>query len=342
MKRATLLVFLLACTFAFGTQDHTCQGGHNCNGGGDGSGSTPGSTSSSNSTSNATAVAVGTAISGSSSDASIKNSGNSSSTAVGVGGNAYASGGSVKNSGNSSNKNTNVNVAEGGSAEQSQGQDQSQGMSLTQTYQQVRQAPTAIAPDAYPSAPCRVSGSIGASAPIGGISLGGSKMDHECDKRETARSFALIGNRTAAYKILCTTKAAKEAKLTPAECSALESPQAQVSPIQMTVPVPSVSVTPPSVTVNPTPVTVHPVSPEPFGTIVKMDNEAKARLDGVILLLKQESGRLILRGGTPVAAATATRVRAYVVENGIDSQRVVIVPGDSTGSDVSLLFEQER
>jgi hypothetical protein len=132
---------------------------------------------------------------------------------VGIGGNSASnasskstSTSSVKNSGNSSN--TNVNVAEGGSATASNGGQQNS-QSTSYVNEQVHQAPTVIAPDAYPSAPCRVSTSIGGSAPLGGLSFGSSKLDDQCDKRETARSFALIGDKEAARQILCTTKAAK-------------------------------------------------------------------------------------------------------------------------------------
>jgi hypothetical protein len=111
------------------------------------------------------------------------------------------------------------------SAKQNQGQVQGQQQSqsanndgnkqaTTINQNQVRQAPTAYAPDAFPSAPCRVSGSAGVSAPIGGISFGGSKLDTECDKRETARAFALIGQTDSACQILLTTRAAKAAGIT--------------------------------------------------------------------------------------------------------------------------------
>lgn len=145
-----------------------------------------------------------------------------------------------------SNKNTNVNAnlgvnLQGQAQGQHQGQDQGQaqhqaqnayggtghggsatasnaGNSQSMTYNEaeqpsrlsIRTVPTAIAPDAYPSAPCRVSGSAGGSWLGGGISFGGSKMDHECDKRETARSFALLGQYEAALRILCSTRAARE------------------------------------------------------------------------------------------------------------------------------------
>lgn len=145
--------------------------------------------------------------------------------------NAQGGKSTVKNSGNSNNSNENYNgnyngnynsnVAKQG---QTQGQEQYQGQSQSATannsgnnqstsYTQVHQTPTAVAPDAFPSAPCRVAGSAAGSGPLFGFSLGASKMDDQCDKRETARSFLAIGQPNAALQILCTTKAAKAAKL---------------------------------------------------------------------------------------------------------------------------------
>ena len=54
---------------------------------------------------------------------------------------------------------------------------------------------------------------------MGGLSFGSSKLDNECDLRETARSFAALGNKLAAARILCNTKAAKTAQLTYQECA---------------------------------------------------------------------------------------------------------------------------
>jgi hypothetical protein len=163
---------------------------------------------------------------------SVRDSGNSSSTSNATGGRSTATGG------NSTSSNTNSNTASGGAGGAggaggqggtatstggaggtSSANNSLQGaISNNQVYQQVRQAPSAYAPDSLPSAPCRVSGSAGASSPFGGVSLGGSKLDKECDRRETARAFALLGNKLAAAKILCNTKAAKEAQLTWDEC----------------------------------------------------------------------------------------------------------------------------
>jgi hypothetical protein len=45
------------------------------------------------------------------------------------------------------------------------------------------------------------------------LAVGLSKLDDQCDKRETARSFLNVGQPQAALQILCTTKAATAAKL---------------------------------------------------------------------------------------------------------------------------------
>jgi hypothetical protein len=148
---------------------------------------------------------------------SVRDSGNSSSTSNATGGRSTASGGAGGAGGAGGQGGTATST--GGAGGTSSANNSLQGaISNNQVYQQVRQAPSAYAPDSLPSAPCRVSGSAGASSPFGGVSLGGSKLDKECDRRETARAFALLGNKLAAAKILCNTKAAKEAQLTWDEC----------------------------------------------------------------------------------------------------------------------------
>lgn len=131
-----------------------------------------------------------------------------------------------------STSNATSNSTSSASANQSQNQTQSQtatggnasngGQNNSQTteFNQVHQTASAIAPDAYPTAPCRVSGSGAGSSPFFGVSFSGSKLDTECEKRETARSFALLGERTAALQVLCQTKAAKETK--PTVCATIK------------------------------------------------------------------------------------------------------------------------
>ena len=151
-----------------------------------------------------------------------------------------ANGGSVRDSGNSSNRNTNnnVNVAEGGkggNANQRQGQRQGQvqgqqqsqsadnngnAQSTTLNYEQVHQAPTVVAGDAYPTAPCRVAYTGAGSGLLGGGGVGFSREDKECTLRETARSFLNMGKPQMALLVMCSTKAAIKAFGTRDNCLA--------------------------------------------------------------------------------------------------------------------------
>jgi hypothetical protein len=81
-----------------------------------------------------------------------------------------------------------------------------------------RQTPFAYSPEALPTAPCFKGYSAGASSPLIAGSFGGGKIDKGCEARETARSFALLGNQQAAAKLLCSTEAAKRAHLTIEDC----------------------------------------------------------------------------------------------------------------------------
>lgn len=178
------------------------------------------SNSDSNSRSNSDSSSRSTANGGTSAVLGSENSDNHN-AATGGQSSSAANGGVAAAYGGSSNANggsATGGSAQGGSVGNTGAAAQS-GVTNNNNYQQVRQAPSAYAPDALPSAPCRVSGSIGASSPVGGLSLGGSKLDTECDARETARAFALLGNKLAAARILCDTKAAKKAQLTYQECA---------------------------------------------------------------------------------------------------------------------------
>jgi hypothetical protein len=134
--------------------------------------------------------------------ASSHSTSNSSSTSNATGGNATATGGNASASQSQTANGGNANAFNGG-----------QSNTQVSTVNQVHQTASAIAPESYPTAPCRVSGSGAGSSPFFGVSFSGSKLDTECEKRETARSFALIGEREAAVQLLCATKAAKAAKL---------------------------------------------------------------------------------------------------------------------------------
>ena len=156
---------------------------------------------------------------------------------------ANATGGSVNNSGNSSNKNTNMLTNTNTLANtQKQSQGQSQSNSSTNANQSTggsvenvgneqtivqRSAPPALGPTIFPSG-CNGSISGGASAPFGGISIGGTKQDHHCQQMQTAAMFLSQGNLEAATRILCRTWAARDAKLTLDECRLIAKAQVPV------------------------------------------------------------------------------------------------------------------
>jgi len=197
-----------------------------------------------------------------------------------TGGTSNATGGSVNNSGNSSNKNTlsNTNTLSN-SQSQSQGQKQSQtqanssvnsnqsaGGSVSDTGNSStvvqRSAPIAYAPTIFPSG-CNGSISGGASAPFGGISIGGTKQDHHCQQMQTAAMFLSQGNLEAATRILCRTWAARDAKLTLDECRLIAKAQLPVPVVVPSIPVavPVINPAPIQVTVNvpptPAPIIIH-------------------------------------------------------------------------------------
>ena len=97
--------------------------------------------------------------------------------------------------------------------EAGQAQEQIQGNTQTLSVSQpdsikVKNVPAVFAPGAYPTAPCRVAGSIGGAVAGFGIGGGGSKEDKECTRRETARMFWSFGQPEAALTLLCLSKVA--------------------------------------------------------------------------------------------------------------------------------------
>ena len=67
----------------------------------------------------------------------------------------------------------------------------------------VKNTPDAPAIIASPTAPCRVQGGVGGSAPGFGLSFGGSVLDEGCDAREDARLLHNLGLQAEAVKRLC-------------------------------------------------------------------------------------------------------------------------------------------
>lgn len=70
----------------------------------------------------------------------------------------------------------------------------------------VRSVPNVFAGNVYPTAPCMGSSTVGAAALGWGASVGTSWADHECGKRETARSFQNLGLTADAIAVLCSSE----------------------------------------------------------------------------------------------------------------------------------------
>lgn len=117
---------------------------------------------------------------------------------------------------------------------------------------------SAIAPPVLPTAPCTKGfGGAGQGMLLGG-SFGMSRVDQGCDDRELARAFS--GPQTvASCKILLSTKKAKKAGITMADCLQVRTP---VPPapvvIREMVPAPPVALPQPIVIIVPTPVPAPP------------------------------------------------------------------------------------
>lgn len=300
--------------------------------------------------------------SNSSSSANAGASSNSSSSATG--GNATATGGSAnqqqgqqQQQTQNNNQNQSVNASNGG-------QQNSQSTNYSTSYQQVRQAPMAYAPDAAPSAPCRVAGSAGVSAPIGGVSFGGSKMDDECDLRESARAFALLSNRIAAAKILCQTKAAKKAHLTEADCLTLEAPeQPAPQPAPVSIILPNSPAAPPVAAVTPADYnqTIDVTTPAKqlvgictFAkantcqvgngpAVITVSTICKQMLAAAQQRLKSDPNSILFIVGNRnpseseiTAASRANNVKKYLIASGIKESRINVSTGNGTSRTVEL------
>lgn len=236
MKRLLLLALLFSPGLAFATsnQDHTCQGGHNCNtnetgGGGhneqdQGQGQAQGQEQgqvqgqAQDQSQSADATAVAGAIAGASAD-------NHNSVGVGVSAsNRNDVDVNTSDYNANLNKNDNTNVAfggaggkggEGGSAVQGQSQssdnsnssNNSSSQSTNVVFEGTGEAKhlnkygnnvSAYAPAIYSSSACTGGGlSGGASAFGAAISLGGSKQDPQCQVRENARILSGLDTNLA-------------------------------------------------------------------------------------------------------------------------------------------------
>jgi hypothetical protein len=114
---------------------------------------------------------------------------------------------------------------------------------------------SAYAPTTIPSAPCVKGFGAGfQTMPVGG-SFGGNKIDEGCDARETARSYALLGSRIAACKVMIHTKQSRKAGVTLEDCMHTIVPPVQVAALPVVQPQPII--------VNPVAPVVNIVLPQP-------------------------------------------------------------------------------
>ena len=75
----------------------------------------------------------------------------------------------------------------------------------------VKGVPNVISGAVYPTAPCMGSSTVGGSGVGFGVSIGHTWKDDECGIRETARSFAGMGLKEDALKVLCASQYAATA-----------------------------------------------------------------------------------------------------------------------------------
>ena len=76
---------------------------------------------------------------------------------------------------------------------------------------EVKNVPSVFSGNAYPTAPCMGSSTVGGAGVGFGFSVGTSWTDEECGIRETSRSFNGLGLKDDAIKVLCTSKYAAAA-----------------------------------------------------------------------------------------------------------------------------------
>ena len=176
------------------------------------------------------------------------------STSSATGGNASA----AATGGNSTNTNNNIST---NTLSQTQKQQQSQSQSNTSTNDNqsqggsvsdvgnsstVVEAPkipvaSAYAPPVFSSANCFKGFSGGVQTAVIGGSFGGGGIDRNCAALATSQNLYAMGSRKAACKVIITTKAAKDAGVTLADCMA-EQPRPVVVAQPVVQPAPSITV----------------------------------------------------------------------------------------------------
>jgi hypothetical protein len=117
---------------------------------------------------------------------------------------------SVKDSGNSANTNTTSSAGGGNGSNNTN--------TTTNVAAPIIPVASAYAPTSLPSAPCIKGFGLGVQVPQAGVSFGGGKVDVGCDERELARSYALLGSKLAACKILVANERSQKAGVTLTDC----------------------------------------------------------------------------------------------------------------------------
>lgn len=132
-------------------------------------------------------------------------------------------GNEIKNVNKNKNDNNNTNTSKSNSSASATGGDASNSNNTTNISEASKiPVSTAYAPTTLPTVPCFKGYGGGAQTSGFGFSLGGGKVDEGCNAREDARSYMLMGSRTAACKIMITQKASKKAHITMEDCMAGE------------------------------------------------------------------------------------------------------------------------
>ncbi len=75
----------------------------------------------------------------------------------------------------------------------------------------------------------------------------------------------------------------------------------------------------------------------------RVDNVSKAKLDATVLLMKQSDGTVILEGNSltghgDIMLSRATNAKKYLVENGIDPQRITVTRGTKRQRAVEIIL----
>ena len=222
---------------------------------------TPPSTpaSSSNSTSNSASNSSSAANSSSNSASVAENNtkviakgGNSSATATG--GNAIATGGNANQSQSQKQSLSNVGNAASTSEASNNGNGNGDNSNNSTSVTNVpRSAATAYAPIVPPTAPCFKGYSAGGQGTMFGFSIGGGKVDKNCESLEVSR---LAPSLIARCKVYLTNKYVKAAGVTMDDCLSHSTPQkvenvlsslAAAPMIVVNIPAPIVTVIPPAI-----------------------------------------------------------------------------------------------